>query len=90
MATRMAEPLSGDRPDHGRVPDQARLPARPRRPDLHPRSTRRSLQGETLAQAEFLLLLAQADDRDQISLSRAAGVDKSTTAFILDNLAATA
>jgi DNA-binding MarR family transcriptional regulator len=46
-------------------------------------------QGETLAQAEFLLLLAQSDDRDQISLSRAAGIDKSTTALILDNLAAT-
>lgn len=44
-------------------------------------------RGETLAQAEFLLLLAQADDRDQISLARAAGVDKSTTALILDNLA---
>jgi DNA-binding MarR family transcriptional regulator len=44
--------------------------------------------GETLAQAELLLLLAQSDERDQISLSRAAGVDKSTTAVILDNLAA--
>lgn len=44
-------------------------------------------QGETLAQAELLLLLAQSDERDQISLSRAAGVDKSTTALILDNLA---
>lgn len=43
--------------------------------------------GETLAQAELLLLLAQSDERDQISLSRAAGVDKSTTALILDNLA---
>jgi DNA-binding MarR family transcriptional regulator len=45
--------------------------------------------GETLAQAELLLLLAQSDERDQISLSRAAGVDKSTTALILDNLAGT-
>lgn len=44
--------------------------------------------GETLAQAELLLLLAQSDERDQISLARAAGVDKSTTALILDNLAA--
>jgi DNA-binding MarR family transcriptional regulator len=43
--------------------------------------------GETLAQAELLLLLADSDGRDQISLSRAAGVDKSTTALILDNLA---
>jgi DNA-binding MarR family transcriptional regulator len=43
--------------------------------------------GETLAQAELLLLLTQSDERDQISLSRAAGVDKSTTALILDNLA---
>ena len=45
-------------------------------------------RGETLAQAELILLLAQSDDRDQISLARAAGVDKSTTALILDNLAA--
>lgn len=43
----------------------------------------------TLAQAEFLLLLAQSDDRDQVSLARASGIDTSTTALILDNLAAT-
>jgi len=42
--------------------------------------------GETLGQTEFLLLLAASDTRDQISLARAAGVDKSTTALILNNL----
>ena len=43
-------------------------------------------RGETLAQAEFLLLLASSKEPDQISLARAAGVDTSTTALILDNL----
>jgi len=42
--------------------------------------------GETLGQTEFLLLLNASDARDQISLARAAGVDKSTTALILNNL----
>jgi len=42
--------------------------------------------GETLSQTEFLLLLAAGGVRDQISLARAAGVDKSTTALILNNL----
>lgn len=41
---------------------------------------------ETLAQAEFLLLLAKAGELDQISLARAAGVDTSTTALVLSNL----
>lgn len=44
--------------------------------------------GETLAQAEFLLLLEHGGDVPQIALARAAGVDKSTTAYILDNLEA--
>lgn len=44
-------------------------------------------QGETPAQAEFLLLLAGSEKPDQISLARAAGVDTSTTALVLDNLA---
>jgi len=44
--------------------------------------------GETLAQAEFLLLLDHGGDMPQIALARAAGVDKSTTAYILDNLEA--
>lgn len=44
--------------------------------------------GETLAQAEFLLLIDALASPDQISLARSAGVDKSTTAVILDNLAA--
>jgi DNA-binding MarR family transcriptional regulator len=43
---------------------------------------------ETLAQAEFLLLLASSAHPDQISLARAAGVDTSTTALILGNLEA--
>jgi DNA-binding MarR family transcriptional regulator len=42
--------------------------------------------GETLAQAEILLLLDWLDDCDQISLARAAGIDTSTMALILDNL----
>jgi len=40
----------------------------------------------TLNQAEFLLLLDRLGSMIQINLARAAGVDKSTTAFILDNL----
>ncbi|MBC2776007.1 MarR family winged helix-turn-helix transcriptional regulator [Parasphingopyxis marina] len=42
--------------------------------------------GETLAQAEILLLLDWLDDCDQISLARAAGIDTSTMALIIDNL----
>lgn len=44
--------------------------------------------GETLAQAEFLLLLDAIQPVPQIALARAAGVDKSTTAYVLDNLEA--
>jgi DNA-binding MarR family transcriptional regulator len=44
--------------------------------------------GETLAQAEFLLLLDAIGAVSQITLARAAGVDKSTTAYVLDNLQA--
>jgi len=44
--------------------------------------------GETLAQAEFLLLLDAVGAAPQIALAHAAGVDKSTTAYILDNLEA--
>jgi len=43
---------------------------------------------ETLAQAEFLLLLDTMGATPQIALARAAGVDKSTTAYVLDNLQA--
>jgi DNA-binding MarR family transcriptional regulator len=43
---------------------------------------------ETLAQAEFLMLLDTLGAVPQISLARAAGVDKSTTAYVLDNLSA--
>jgi DNA-binding MarR family transcriptional regulator len=42
--------------------------------------------GETLAQAEFLLLLDALGPAPQIRLARAAGVDTSTTAYILANL----
>jgi DNA-binding MarR family transcriptional regulator len=42
--------------------------------------------GETLGQAEFLLLLDVSATTDQITLARGAGVDKSTTAYILGNL----
>jgi DNA-binding MarR family transcriptional regulator len=42
--------------------------------------------GETLAQAEFLLLLDGLGPAPQIRLARAAGVDTSTTAYILANL----
>jgi DNA-binding MarR family transcriptional regulator len=41
---------------------------------------------ETVAQAELLLLVASNEKLDQISLARAAGLDTSTTALILDNL----
>jgi DNA-binding MarR family transcriptional regulator len=44
--------------------------------------------GETLAQAEFLLLLDALGEVPQIVLARAAGVDKSTTAYVLNNLEA--
>jgi len=44
--------------------------------------------GETLGQAEFLLLLDALGAVPQITLARAAGVDKSTTAYVLDNLQA--
>ncbi|WP_162806612.1 MarR family winged helix-turn-helix transcriptional regulator [Sphingosinicella terrae] len=42
--------------------------------------------GETLAQAEFLMLLDRLGPMSQIVLARAAGVDKSTTAYVIDNL----
>jgi len=42
--------------------------------------------GETLAQAEFLLLLDALGTIPQIALARAGGVDKSTTAYVLNNL----
>ena len=41
---------------------------------------------ETIAQTELLLLLADTEKVDQISLARRAGLDTSTTALILDNL----
>lgn len=44
--------------------------------------------GETLAQAEFMMLLEALGPVPQITLARAAGVDKSTTAYVLDNLEA--
>lgn len=44
--------------------------------------------GETLAQAEFLLLIDALGTPPQIALARAAGVDTSTTAYILSNLCA--
>jgi DNA-binding MarR family transcriptional regulator len=44
--------------------------------------------GETLAQAEFLLLTGALGEAPQIRLARGAGVDTSTTAYILTNLAA--
>ena len=42
----------------------------------------------TLAQSEFLLLLEHIGPVPQIALARAAGVDKSTTGLVLDNLEA--
>ena len=42
----------------------------------------------TLAQSEFLRLLAALGTMPQIALARAAGVDKSTTGLVLDNLEA--
>jgi len=42
--------------------------------------------GETLAQAEMLLAIADGNARDQVGLARACGIDTSTTAIILDNL----
>jgi DNA-binding MarR family transcriptional regulator len=42
----------------------------------------------TLAQSEFLLLLERIGPVPQIALARAAGVDKSTTGLVLDNLEA--
>jgi DNA-binding MarR family transcriptional regulator len=42
--------------------------------------------GETPAQAEFLLLLANSEKPDQASLARTAGMDTSTTTLVLDNL----
>jgi DNA-binding MarR family transcriptional regulator len=44
--------------------------------------------GETLAQAEFLLLIDALGTPPQVALARAAGVDTSTTAYILSNLCA--
>ncbi len=40
----------------------------------------------TLSQAEFILLLDRLGPMIQIELAKAAGVDKSTTAYVLDNL----
>ncbi|WP_165357181.1 MarR family winged helix-turn-helix transcriptional regulator [Sphingosinicella sp. CPCC 101087] len=42
--------------------------------------------GETLAQAELLMLLGVLGPSPQIKLARCAGVDKSTTAYIIENL----
>ena len=44
--------------------------------------------GETLGQAEFLLLIDSFGVASQVALARAAGVDTSTTAYVLANLAA--
>jgi DNA-binding MarR family transcriptional regulator len=55
---------------------------------IHAGAFRAETLVETLAQAEFLLLLAASAHPDQISLARAAGVDTSTTALILGNLEA--
>lgn len=44
--------------------------------------------GETLGQAEFLLLIDSIGVAPQVALARAAGVDTSTTAYVLANLAA--
>src|SRR3954468_10587136 len=44
--------------------------------------------GETLAQAEILLLSDALGATPQVALARAAGVDTSTTAYVLANLAA--
>ena len=44
--------------------------------------------GETLAQAEFLLLGEALGAVPQVALARAAGINTSTTAFVLANLAA--
>jgi DNA-binding MarR family transcriptional regulator len=44
--------------------------------------------GETLGQAEFLLLIDSFGVAPQVALARAAGVDTSTTAYVLANLAA--
>ncbi|MXP24963.1 MarR family transcriptional regulator [Altererythrobacter indicus] len=45
-------------------------------------------QTVTLNQAELLLLLERLGPMAQITLARSAGVDKSTTAYILDNMQA--
>lgn len=42
----------------------------------------------TLAQSEFLIVLDRLGPMSQIGLARAAGVDKSTTGLVLDNLEA--
>ncbi|WP_160736184.1 MarR family winged helix-turn-helix transcriptional regulator [Altericroceibacterium endophyticum] len=42
----------------------------------------------TLPQSEFLLLIDRLGPSPQVTLGRAAGVDKSTTAYICDNLVA--
>jgi DNA-binding MarR family transcriptional regulator len=44
--------------------------------------------GETLGQAELLLLSDALGDTPQAALARAAGIDTSTTAYVLTNLAA--
>src|SRR5438105_2167806 len=44
--------------------------------------------GETLAQAEILLLSDALGATPQVALARAAGIDSSTTAYVLANLAA--
>ena len=45
--------------------------------------------GETLAQAEMLLAIAQGERMDQVGLARACGIDTSTAAVIIANLEVT-
>ncbi|MDX9874074.1 MAG: MarR family transcriptional regulator, partial [Spongiibacteraceae bacterium] len=48
--------------------------------------TELAVDAETLTQAEFLLVLQALPGLDQITLSRATGVDKSTVALVVDTL----
>lgn len=48
-----------------------------------------STGGETLAQAEMLLAIAQGERADQVGLARACGIDTSTAAVIIGNLQVT-
>ena len=48
-----------------------------------------STGGETLAQAEMLLAIAQGERIDQVGLARACGIDTSTAAVIIGNLQVT-